>query len=61
LNYGIFNGFGATIAAMKGETECGKTRNVKANLRKEAYSFIGKLFKLDEDTISLPGEHLGCE
>lgn len=33
LKYGIFNGFGATIASLAGIEECGKTKNVKANLR----------------------------
>jgi hypothetical protein len=60
LKFGIFKGFGATIAAFRGETECGKIKNVKAKLREEAYIMIAKKFKLDDDVLQLPGEHLGC-
>jgi hypothetical protein len=51
LKFGVFKGFGATTASLRGETECGKTKNVKANLRKEAYKFIAKRFGLDDDTL----------
>lgn len=60
LKFGIFKGFGATIAALAGEIECGKIKNVKARLREEAYIMIAKKFKLDDDVLQLPGEHLGC-